>query len=101
MPKYKSLLLQEKVCLIEEASKSTASKTALAEKHHVPLSTLCNIVKNKQKILDAYSKTHLAKRTRVRAPTYADVEAALTAWLQKANAAHLPVNGTVLREKAD
>lgn len=64
---------KRKVCMIGEVSKSTASKTALVKKHHVPLSTLCNIVKNKEKIFFAYSKTNSAKHTRLRLLTYADV----------------------------
>ncbi|KAK8772621.1 hypothetical protein V5799_024135 [Amblyomma americanum] len=101
MPKYRTLTLCQKVCLIEEAEKWTSSKTQLAEKHKVPLSTLSTILKNKTKILEAYGKTHSTKRTRIRFPTYPDVEDALIKWLQHANAAHLPVNGTLLREKAD
>lgn len=71
MPKYKSLLLQEKVCLIEEASKSTASKTALAEKHHVPLSTLCNIrqeqAENTRRVQqDALGKAYTSTRSYIR-----------------------------------
>lgn len=80
-------------------SMSPAFQTALAEKHLVPLSTFCNIIKDKQKIIGAYNKMHSAKRTKVRPPTYTDVEDALVAWLQKGNAAHLPANGTILGEK--
>lgn len=101
MPKYKTLTLQEKVQLIAEAEKSTCTKTQLAEKHKVPLSTLSTILKNKTKVIETYGKTHLSKRSRIRFPTYPDVKAALMKWLQNANAAHLPVNGTILREKAD
>lgn len=101
MPKYKTLTLQQKFCLIQEAGKSACSKTELAKRHGVPLSTLSTILSNKSKILEAYGKTYSSKRSRVRAPTYQDVEAALLRWLQKANAAHLPVNGTLLREKAN
>lgn len=101
MPKYKTLTLREKVSLIEEAEKSTCTKTQLAERHKMPLSTLSTILKNKEKLLEAYGKTHSSKRSRIRFPTYPDVEVALMKWLQRANAAHLPVNGTILREKAD
>uniref|UniRef100_A0A6B0V6J3 Putative tigger transposase n=1 Tax=Ixodes ricinus TaxID=34613 RepID=A0A6B0V6J3_IXORI len=101
MPKYKSLTLKQKICLIEEANKSTCSKTKLAEKHQVPISTLCTILKNQARIIEAYSKTHSAKRSRIRFPIYPDVEAALITWLQNATAAHLPIDGTILREKAN
>ncbi|KAH8042854.1 hypothetical protein HPB51_026119 [Rhipicephalus microplus] len=66
----------------------------------MPLSTLSTIFKNKEKLLEAYGKTHSSKRSRIRFPTHPDVDA-LMKWLQHANAAHLPVNGTILREKAD
>ncbi|XP_070390990.1 tigger transposable element-derived protein 4-like [Dermacentor albipictus] len=101
MPNYKTLTLQQKFCLIQEAGKNTCSKTELAERHSVPLSMLFTILKNKSKVLEAYSKTYSLKQSRVRAPTYQDVESALLRWLQKANAAHLPVNRTILREKAN
>ncbi|XP_070395519.1 tigger transposable element-derived protein 4-like [Dermacentor albipictus] len=102
MPKYyRTLTFCQKVCLIEEAEKWTSSKTQLAEKHKVPLSTLSTTLMNKTKIFKAYGKTHSTKRTRIRIPKYPDVEDALIKWLQHANAAHLPVNGMLLREKAD
>lgn len=51
MPKYcRTLTFCQKVCLIEEAEKWTSSKTQLAEKHKVPLSTLSTTLKNKTKI---------------------------------------------------
>lgn len=40
----------------------------------------------------------LTKRTKISFPTYPDVDS-LIRWLQHANAAHLPVNDTLLREK--
>ncbi|XP_070384751.1 tigger transposable element-derived protein 4-like [Dermacentor albipictus] len=104
MPKYKTLTLQQKFCLIQEPGKNTCSKAELAERHNVLLWTLSTILKNNLKVLEAYSKTYSSKRSRVRAPTYQDdedVKSALLCWLQKANAAHLPVSGTILREEAD
>ncbi|KAH8035085.1 hypothetical protein HPB51_004326 [Rhipicephalus microplus] len=101
MPTHKTLTLREKVSLIKEAEKSTCPKTQLAEKHKMPLSTLSTILKNKEMLLEAYGKTHSSKRSRIRFPTYPDVEVALMKWLQHANAPHLPVNDTDLREKAD
>lgn len=58
MPKYKTLTLREKVSLIEEAAKLTCLKTQLAEKYKMPLSTLSTILKNKDKVFEAYGKMH-------------------------------------------
>lgn len=95
MPKYKTLTLYQKVCLIEEASKSTCSNKKLAEKHDVPLLMPC-IMKNKPKILEVYGKTHSSKHSLVWFPLYPDKEDALITWFQCATAAHLPVNGMIL-----
>lgn len=61
MPKYKTLTLQQKFCLIQEANKAACSKTELAERHSMSLSMLSTILKNKLKVLlEAYGKTHLS-----------------------------------------
>ncbi|KAH8020820.1 hypothetical protein HPB51_005187 [Rhipicephalus microplus] len=41
---------------------------------------------------------HSTKRSRIPFPAYPDVKVALLKWLQHSKAAHLPVNGTILRE---
>ncbi|KAL3244861.1 hypothetical protein MRX96_018450 [Rhipicephalus microplus] len=101
MPKYTMLTLRYKVSLIEEAEKPTCTKNQLAEKQNMPFSTLSTILKKKENLLEAYGTTHSSRRSRIRFPMYPDVDVDLVKWLQYANAAYHPVNGTVLREKAN
>ncbi|KAM7312005.1 tigger transposable element-derived protein 4 [Ixodes scapularis] len=98
----KSLPLARKVEILEEVKAAKLSKAANARKFGIAKSTLSGIVKDEKKRLDAYNDGDFApKRKRMRTVAHGNLEAVLIAWIRRARSDYLPVNGTVLRAKAE
>ncbi|KAM7312004.1 hypothetical protein ISCGN_008909 [Ixodes scapularis] len=98
----KSLPLARKVEILEEVKAAKLSKAANPRKFGIAKSTLSGIVKDEKKILDAYNDGDFApKRKRMRTAAHGNLEAVLIAWIRRARSDYLPVNGTVLRAKAE
>ena len=100
-PKRKGLSVTAKMEIIK-AVESGRKKGDIAREFGIAPSTLSTILKNKS---DIKTKFELAKfeptRQRFRNATYEDVEEALLRWFNANRAKNLPINGPLLREKAD
>ncbi|XP_033869613.3 tigger transposable element-derived protein 4 [Acipenser ruthenus] len=99
--KKKSLSIEEKVDIIS-AVESGRKKTDVAAEYGIKKNSLSSIIKNKDKILDAYESFRFdPSRKRLRTATYTDLEEALMRWYQISCCLNVPVNGPMLRVKAN
>ncbi|XP_064461630.1 tigger transposable element-derived protein 4-like [Ornithodoros turicata] len=97
-----ALSLAKKVEILQEVEDGKLLKTEIARKFGIAKSTVCGIVKNRQKIMDAFSGSEFApKRKRMRTAAHKDLEDVLLAWIRQARSSNLPVSGVVLRAKAE
>lgn len=97
--KRKVLTLDDKVAVIK-AVESGAKKADVCRQFSLVNSTVCTILKNKDKILENFNngKGHVKK---VRLCEKADIDSSLLEWFKQCRAANLPINGPLLKEKAE
>ncbi|XP_029464162.1 tigger transposable element-derived protein 4 [Rhinatrema bivittatum] len=99
--KKKSLSIEEKINIIS-AVESGKKKADIAAKYGIKKNSLSSIMKNKDKILEAYESLRFdPKRKRLRTAFYTDLEEALMRWYRVAQCLNVPVNGPMLRLKAN
>ncbi|XP_007670010.1 tigger transposable element-derived protein 4 [Ornithorhynchus anatinus] len=99
--KKKSLSIEEKVDIIN-AVESGKKKTDIAAKYGIKKNSLSSIMKNKDKVLEAFESFRFdPKRKRLRTAFYTDLEEALMKWYRIAQCLNVPVNGPMLRLKAN
>lgn len=95
--------LAEKIRLIEEVEKHPFEKRVeIAKRLKLPPSTLNSIISKKDEIrkqVDKYGAS-AKKRKTGRESTYKDLETVLYDWYRQARALQIPIDGTILREKA-
>ncbi|NXU46917.1 TIGD4 protein, partial [Drymodes brunneopygia] len=97
----KSISIEEKIDIIS-AVESGKKKTDIAAKYGIKRNSLSSIMKNKEKVLEAFETLRFdPKRKRLRTAFYADLEEALMKWYRIAQCLNVPVNGPMLRLKAN
>ncbi|XP_068027287.1 tigger transposable element-derived protein 4 [Melanerpes formicivorus] len=97
----KSISIQEKIDIIS-AVESGKKKADIAAKYGIKRNSLSSIMKNKEKVLEAFESLRFdPKRKRLRTAFYTDLEEALVKWYRIAQCLNVPVNGPMLRLKAN
>ncbi|NXH14989.1 TIGD4 protein, partial [Bucco capensis] len=97
----KSITIEEKIDIIS-AVESGKKKADIAAKYGIKRNSLSSIMKNKEKVLEAFESLRFdPKRKRLRTAFYSDLEEALVKWYRIAQCLNVPVNGPVLRLKAN
>ncbi|XP_041251671.1 tigger transposable element-derived protein 4 [Onychostruthus taczanowskii] len=97
----KSITIEEKIDIIS-AVESGKKKADIAAKYGIKRNSLSSIMKNKEKVLEAFETLRFdPKRKRLRTAFYADLEEALMKWYRIAQCLKVPVNGPMLRLKAN
>lgn len=97
--KNKQLTIDIKLHAIEEAEKNLTSKTEIAKKYDVPLSTLCTWLKNKDSLRRARD-SYAPERKRLRMSNNVKIESALFLWVKDQRAHNIPITGASLQMKA-
>ncbi|NWI85971.1 TIGD4 protein, partial [Pitta sordida] len=97
----KSISIEEKIDIIS-AVESGKNKADIAAEYGIKKNSLSSIMKNKEKVLEAFETLRFdPKRKRLRTAFYADLEEALMKWYRIAQCFSVPVNGPMLRLKAN
>ncbi|XP_054060076.1 tigger transposable element-derived protein 4 [Rissa tridactyla] len=97
----KSISIEEKIDIIS-AVESGKKKAEIAAKYGIKKNSLSSIMKNKEKVLEAFESLRFdPKRKRLRTAFYTDLEEALVKWYRMAQCLNVPVNGPMLRLKAN
>ncbi|NXX46091.1 TIGD4 protein, partial [Tricholaema leucomelas] len=97
----KSITIQEKIDIIS-AVESGKKKADIAAKYGIKRNSLSSIMKNKEKVLEAFESLRFdPKRKRLRTAFHTDLEEALVKWYRIAQCLNVPVNGPMLRLKAN
>ncbi|XP_074677520.1 tigger transposable element-derived protein 4 [Strix aluco] len=97
----KSISIEEKMDIIS-AVESGEKKADIAAKYGIKKNSLSSIIKNKEKLLEAFESLRFdPKRKRLRTAFYTDLEEALMKWYSIAQCLNVPVNGPMLRLKAN
>ncbi|NXP10479.1 TIGD4 protein, partial [Thinocorus orbignyianus] len=97
----KSISIEEKIDIIS-AVESGKKKADIAAKYGIKKNSLSSIMKNKEKVLEAFESLRFdPKRKRLRTAFYTDLEEALVKWYRMAQCLNVPVNGPMLRLKAN
>ena len=100
--KKNALSLATKMELLEAVSKNELSKTEICYKFNVPKSTLSTIIKQKEKIEEAYERSRFEpERKLLRTAKYCSMEEATLIWFKQARAMNLPISGSLLGQKAE
>ncbi|NXC19965.1 TIGD4 protein, partial [Corythaeola cristata] len=97
----KSISIEEKIDIIS-AVESGKKKADVAAKYGIKKNSLSSIMKNKEKVLEAFESLRFdPKRKRLRTAFHTDLEEALMKWYRIAQCFNVPVNGPMLRLKAN
>ncbi|NWH66932.1 TIGD4 protein, partial [Geococcyx californianus] len=97
----KSISIEEKVDIIS-AVESGQRKADIAAQYGIKKNSLCSIMKNKEKVLEAFESLRFdPKRKRLRTAFRTDLEEALERWCRLAQRLQVPVSGPMLRLKAN
>ncbi|KAL4119164.1 hypothetical protein QTP88_012010 [Uroleucon formosanum] len=94
------ILSQKKVNLLKIIEKGEKKKQDIAKDFGIPASTLSTIIKNKDVILKNFNENS-ATRKKMKLGEYSDIESCLLKWFQQCLDRKIPINGTILREKAE
>lgn len=97
--KRKVLTLDDKVAIIKAVQKGV-KKANVCREFGLVNSTVCTIIKNKDKIMQNFlnGKGHVKK---IRFCEKTDIDSALLAWFKQCRSANVPINGPLLKEKAE
>ena len=96
-PKKRSAVtLSVKKTIIEAAAKNN-NKTVLAKQFNIPRTTVNEILKNKETILEAIKHGGSAKRARLKMGKHAEMEEALVLWIKQVRSQNLPINGELVK----
>ncbi|NWW93912.1 TIGD4 protein, partial [Rhynochetos jubatus] len=97
----KSISIEEKIDIIS-AVESGEKKADIAAKYGIKKNSLSSIMKNKDKVLEAFESLRFdPRRKRLRTAFHTDLEEALVKWYRIAQCLKVPVNGPMLRLKAN
>lgn len=97
--KRKSLSVDDKVAIIK-AVESGRKKADVCREFGLVNSTICTIVKNKNKIMNTFVKGK-EKSKKIRSCEKVEIDEALITWFKQCRSANLPVNGPLLMRKAE
>lgn len=95
--------MSDKMKIIQEVENNpNETKTDIAKRLKIPLSTLATIVGKKQEIVTTFMRAGPSgvKRSRAQDGQFADLEQALFSWLKLKQAQCFPISGPMLQEKA-
>ncbi|NXU90857.1 TIGD4 protein, partial [Xiphorhynchus elegans] len=96
----KSISIEEKIDIIS-ALESGKKKADVAAKYGIKKNSLCSIMKNKDKVVEAFESLRFdPRRKRLRRSRVAGLEQALARWCHMAQGLALPLSGPVLRRRA-
>ncbi|XP_022167245.1 tigger transposable element-derived protein 4-like [Myzus persicae] len=98
--KLVTFTIAEKVNIISEVTKSGKQKNKIAKQFNIPPSTLSTILKNKDDILQKY-ETNKESMKIMKICEYPDIEVSLLNWLIQYRDLNIPINGPILKEKAE
>lgn len=99
---HHALTLEKKMDIIVDFESGSYSKTALATKHGVPKSSLTRILHDKDKLRDAFETSRFGpQRKRLRHGDHEELEKCLVLWLRRARSQSIPINGPLIRAKAE
>lgn len=99
--KRKEITLKEKIDVLEYATANKCTQLELAEKFQISLSQVSNLLKNKEKILNAVKRNANPNRKRQRFGKVAAIEEALLQWFYEARTLKVPINDLILSQKAE
>lgn len=95
------LSLSQKVDLIKAVQEGLKTRTVLASEFGLSKSSVCDIFKQKEKLLEVYNSGEYAPhRKRMRKSMYTDVEDALLIWLRQSLHLKMPISGPIIQRKA-
>ena len=98
--KKKSLTLSQKVELINTFENGHQSRSVIAKEFGVSKSTVADIIKKKDRIVEAYEECNYGtERKRLRTSFYGDVEQSLLSWLKQARTLGIPITGPAVQSK--
>jgi predicted transcriptional regulator len=101
--KLVTLTIAEKVNImniISEVTKSGKQKNEIAKQFNTPPSTLSAILKNKDDILKNF-ETNKGSMKIMKICEYPDIEVSLLNWYIQCRDLNIPINGPILKEKAE
>ena len=81
-------------------NKRRRNEDTLDVKYNFPKNTLSTWKKNKEKIIAALKSSGGTKRHQIKEGTYEQVNLACYKWLLIQRSENIPINGTILQEKA-
>lgn len=96
--KYKTLSVSEKLKLLSDYD-CGKSRDELCRENNIPMSTLCRIIKNNEKIRSQCIEGK-GKLKRIRAAEYPEVEKCLCTWIKQVRNNNIPISGPMIKEKA-
>ena len=100
-PKYNSLTIKRKLEIVDIVNNAPADKKKdIAAEVGLPPSTLSTILKNQDSLRASYG-VGSKKRKRNREPSRINVDEGLFQWFSAARAQAVPINGSILKDKAE
>ncbi|CAJ0760132.1 4145_t:CDS:1, partial [Entrophospora sp. SA101] len=96
------LTLEDKITIIRKKANTSISDETLAREYNVDRSTISNIIRKKEDLLNVYSsaKTSELKKTRIQPGRFPVLEDALYKWFQGLCSQNIPVSQELLKTKA-
>ncbi|GFU88693.1 uncharacterized protein TNCV_4443701 [Trichonephila clavipes] len=94
--KYKGLTISGKKKVIESVEEGER-KVDVAKAFEIPLSSLSTVLKNKEKIFSASSSRVRKRISKGNSPC---LEQCLVSWMRQCRGQNIPMNGSLLKEKA-
>jgi len=97
-----SITIETKIEIINKKENEHKSDTKLAKVYNLDRSTVSNIIRNKQKILDTFKqiRARASKRTRMQKGRFDIVENAVYRWFSMVRSNNIPVSQDILKRKA-
>lgn len=100
--KRKVLSYLEKMTLLKEVDDKKLKRCKIAENYGVSEATVSMIVKNRNKIEEAMTKSECSgSAKRLRKSTFEDLDTALYEWFKQVRSNGVPVNGPIMFKKAE
>lgn len=99
--KRKAITVKEKLAIIQKVdSNPSASRVSIAKELGLPASTLNSIVSKREILLREAANTSSNCKKR-KLGKYEDVEKPLLEWFKQQRAQNIPLNGSIIKEKAE
>lgn len=98
--KLNTFSIEVKKQIIDEVEKKIKKKNEIAKEFGIPSSTLSTILKNKATILEKF-EDGLGKRKKLKTCEFPDMEKCLMVWITQCRTQNIPLDGLVIKEKAE